>query len=44
MSDNNKKRIGIDARFYGPLGKGLGRYVQEVVDNAIVPTDKKIQT
>jgi len=35
MSDNNKKRIGIDARFYGPLGKGLGRYVQEVVDNAI---------
>jgi len=30
-----KKRIGIDARFYGPLGKGLGRYVQEVVDNII---------
>jgi len=29
------KRIGIDARFYGPLGKGLGRYVQELVDNAI---------
>lgn len=27
--------IGIDARFYGPLGKGLGRYVQEVVDNII---------
>lgn len=27
-----KKRIGIDARFYGPLGKGLGRYVQEIVD------------
>jgi glycosyltransferase involved in cell wall biosynthesis len=26
-------RIGIDARFYGPIGKGLGRYVQEVVDN-----------
>lgn len=37
MSDNicNKKRIGIDARFYGPLGKGLGRYVQEIVDNII---------
>lgn len=36
---NNKqnivKRIGIDARFYGPLGKGLGRYTQEVVDNII---------
>lgn len=31
----NKKVIGIDARFYGPLGKGLGRYVQEVVDNLI---------
>jgi glycosyltransferase involved in cell wall biosynthesis len=29
------KRIGIDARFYGPLGKGLGRYVQEIVDNII---------
>jgi len=26
-------RIGIDARFYGPVGKGLGRYTQEVVDN-----------
>jgi len=36
---NNKhnivKRIGIDARFYGSLGKGLGRYTQEVVDNII---------
>jgi len=30
---NNIKRIGIDARFYGPLGKGLGRYTQEMVDN-----------
>jgi glycosyltransferase involved in cell wall biosynthesis len=28
----NRKRIGIDARFYGPVGKGLGRYTQEVVD------------
>lgn len=26
------KRIGIDARFYGPLGKGLGRYTKEIVD------------
>jgi len=24
-------RIGIDARFYGKLGKGLGRYTQELV-------------
>lgn len=28
-------RIGIDARFYGPVGKGLGRYAQEIVDNII---------
>ncbi len=31
----NIKRIGIDARFYGPVGKGLGRYTQEIVDNII---------
>jgi len=30
-----KKRIGIDARLYGPLGKGLGRYTQEITDNII---------
>lgn len=35
MLNNDKKRIGIDARFYGPLGKGLGRYTQEIVDNVI---------
>lgn len=29
------KRIGIDARFYGPIGKGLGRYTQEIVDGVI---------
>ncbi|MDH4330193.1 MAG: glycosyltransferase family 4 protein [Candidatus Moranbacteria bacterium] len=28
-----KKRIGIDARFYGPFGKGLGRYVQKLIEN-----------
>jgi glycosyltransferase involved in cell wall biosynthesis len=32
---NTVKIIGIDARFYGPLGKGLGRYIQEIVDNVI---------
>ncbi len=32
-------RIGIDARFYGPIGKGLGRYTQEVVDNIIKIND-----
>jgi len=26
-------KIGIDARFYGPKQKGLGRYVKELVDN-----------
>jgi glycosyltransferase involved in cell wall biosynthesis len=35
MNTNKKKRIGIDARFYGPIGKGLGRYIQEIVDNVI---------
>ncbi|MEI7620578.1 MAG: glycosyltransferase family 1 protein [Candidatus Falkowbacteria bacterium] len=35
MTVNKKKKIGIDARFYGPLGKGLGRYTQEIVDNII---------
>lgn len=24
-------RIGIDARFYGPLGKGIGRYTQKLI-------------
>lgn len=35
MKNNNPKRVGIDARFYGPIGKGLGRYTQEIVDNVI---------
>lgn len=26
-------RIGIDARFYGPEGKGLGRYVQRLLEH-----------
>lgn len=32
MEKSKIYRIGIDARFYGPLGKGLGRYTQEIVD------------
>lgn len=32
---NKINRIGIDARFYGPVGKGLGRYTQQIVDNII---------
>jgi glycosyltransferase involved in cell wall biosynthesis len=35
MNTNNKKKIGIDARFYGPVGKGLGRYTKEIVDNIL---------
>lgn len=35
MNSKNKKTIGIDARFYGPIGKGLGRYTQEIVDNIL---------
>ncbi|MCF7795221.1 glycosyltransferase family 4 protein [Patescibacteria group bacterium] len=35
MNIDNKKRIGIDARFYGPVGKGLGRYTKEIVDNIL---------
>lgn len=34
------KKIGIDARFYGPIGKGLGRYTQEIVDQ-ITKLDQK---
>ncbi|MEA3463836.1 MAG: glycosyltransferase family 1 protein [Patescibacteria group bacterium] len=34
------RRVGIDARFYGPIGKGLGRYTQEIVDNIIKIDDK----
>jgi glycosyltransferase involved in cell wall biosynthesis len=26
-------RIGIDARFYGSVGKGLGRYTQKLIEN-----------
>lgn len=36
----NNKKIGIDARFYGPKQKGLGRYTKEIVDR-IVALDKE---
>ncbi|MFH1235375.1 MAG: glycosyltransferase family 1 protein, partial [Parcubacteria group bacterium] len=26
-------KIGIDARFFGPLGKGLGRYTQKLIEH-----------
>jgi len=30
-----RKKIGIDARFYGPETKGIGRYTQEIVDHIL---------
>lgn len=33
MNKRKKIRIGIDARFYGPKQKGLGRYVQKLIEN-----------
>jgi glycosyltransferase involved in cell wall biosynthesis len=33
-------RIGIDARFYGPIGKGLGRYTQKLIENLEKVDDK----
>ena len=33
-------RIGIDARFYGPSGKGLGRYTQKLIEE-LEKTDRK---
>jgi len=44
MNTKTEKRkiIGIDARFYGPLGKGLGRYTQEIVDNVIAIDAEKL--
>ena len=35
MNNKKQKKIGIDARLYGPVGKGLGRYAQEIVDNVL---------
>jgi len=35
MNIKNNKRIGIDGRFYGPIGKGLGRYTKEIIDNIL---------
>jgi len=36
--------IGIDARLYGPLGRGLGRYIEEVVKRVVAldPTNQYI--
>jgi len=42
ISSEKRRTIGIDARFYGPLGKGLGRYTQEIVDNVIALSKDKL--
>ncbi len=39
MKYKKNKIIGIDARFYSPLNKGLGRYTQEIIDNIIDKID-----
>jgi glycosyltransferase involved in cell wall biosynthesis len=33
MNKKSQTIIGIDARFYGPKQKGLGRYVQKLIEN-----------
>jgi len=33
MNKKSQLKIGIDARFFGPKQKGLGRYVQKLVEN-----------
>ncbi len=33
-------KIGIDARFFGPIGKGLGRYTERLIEN-LEKIDKK---
>ncbi len=33
---NRKKTIGIDARLFGPTGKGLGRYIEEITKRMLV--------
>lgn len=33
LADKIGMRIGIDARFYGSIGKGLGRYTQKLIEN-----------
>ena len=35
-------RIGIDARFFGSIGKGLGRYTQKLIEN-LEKTDNENQ-
>ena len=33
-------RIGIDARFFGSIGKGLGRYTQKLIENLVLIDSK----
>jgi len=42
MNKKSQVKIGIDARFYGPKQKGLGRYVQKLVEH-LEQIDKRNQ-
>ncbi|MCK5415988.1 glycosyltransferase family 4 protein [Candidatus Parcubacteria bacterium] len=44
MSDLNKNKIiGIDARLYGEdVGRGIGRYIKEIVDSIILKDKKNV--
>ncbi|MDO8311247.1 MAG: glycosyltransferase family 1 protein, partial [Sideroxyarcus sp.] len=37
--DTGAMRIGIDARFYGPIGKGLGRYTAKLIEHLAETAD-----
>lgn len=36
-------RIGIDARFFGPVGKGLGRYTERLIQNLEHIAEERVQ-
>jgi glycosyltransferase involved in cell wall biosynthesis len=38
-------RIGIDARFFGPVGKGLGRYTERLIENLeVIDSEHAVRT
>ncbi len=43
MKKHNKKIIGIDARLYGSVGRGLGRYIKEVIDRIVDKIDNPLK-
>jgi len=42
MPQKSQLRIGIDARFYGPRQKGLGRYIQKLIENLERAVDNNV--